>query len=216
MSQSGARYILTLVDDFNRTTWTYLMADKTQTVPLLTSFLNLTHNQFDKSIKTIISHNGSEICEPNLPTVIRNQRNCTLKTCPHTPQQNGVVERKHQHLLQIAKSLMFQASMPKRFWGHSILTVTHIVNKLLTPTLNWKSPFEILYDRKPGYASLKVFGCLCFATNTTPNKTKFEPRATKCVFLGYVFGQKAYKLYALDSKNPEMWFSMRLISPFKE
>lgn len=41
-------------------------------------------------------------------------------TCPHTPQQNGVVERKHRHLLETARALMFEANLPKRFLGECI------------------------------------------------------------------------------------------------
>lgn len=42
---------------------------------------------------------------------------------------------------------------------------------------------------------------LGYATNTKPHKNKFEPRTFKCVFLGFSPGQKAYKLYSLDTKQ---------------
>ena len=28
-------------------------------------------------------------------------------TCPHTPQQNGVVERKHRHIVETGLTLLF-------------------------------------------------------------------------------------------------------------
>ncbi|KAL0303814.1 UNVERIFIED_CONTAM: Retrovirus-related Pol polyprotein from transposon RE1 [Sesamum radiatum] len=71
--------------------------------------------------------------------------------------------------------------------------------RLPTSNLNWKSPFEILYNRVPDFTQLKVFGCLCYATNTLPHKQKFDKRASKCVFLGYCQSKKAYKIYDLDT-----------------
>ncbi|KAL2242589.1 UNVERIFIED_CONTAM: Retrovirus-related Pol polyprotein from transposon RE1 [Sesamum indicum] len=53
----------------------------------------------------------------------------------------------------------------------------------------------------PEYKHLRTFGCLCFAANVNPFKRKFEPRAVRCIFLGYAQGRKGYKVMSLDTNE---------------
>ena len=106
------------------------------------------------------------------------------RSCPYTPQQNGVVERKHKYLLETARALLFQSKLPTKYWGECILTATYIINRLPSTYLHNKCPFTILYNQEPQYSHMRSFGCLCFPTTHKHQRTKFEPRATPHVFLG--------------------------------
>lgn len=66
--------------------------------------------------------------------------------------------------------------------------------------LNGRSPYELLYRETPSYSHLKVFGCLCYVHLKLRDKNKFSPRSAKCVFVGYPFGQKGWKVYDLEKK----------------
>ncbi|KAL2246003.1 UNVERIFIED_CONTAM: Retrovirus-related Pol polyprotein from transposon TNT 1-94 [Sesamum indicum] len=199
-SISRCNYMMTIVDDHSRCTWVFLMKQKSETTSLLIDFHKMILTQFDKRIKIVRTDNGSEFLGQQIVDFYKREGIIHQTTCTYTPQQNGVVERKHKHLLEVARSLMFQSKLPKMFWTDAILTATYIINRLPTPILKWKTPYEILYNKPVDYSHFKTFGCLCFATNNLPNKTKFEPRAMKCVFLGYAMNQKGYKVYDLDKR----------------
>ncbi|KAL8129158.1 hypothetical protein V2J09_018313, partial [Rumex salicifolius] len=55
-------------------------------------------------------------------------------------------------------------------------------------------PHEVLFNEPSDYTRLSVFGCLCYASTSSVSRKKFEPRVDPCVFLGYPFGFKGYKI----------------------
>ncbi|KAF5754617.1 putative RNA-directed DNA polymerase [Helianthus annuus] len=216
-SYEGYKYFLTIVDDFSRTVWCYLLANKTEVFENLCSFYELVLTQFEKKIKMFRSDNGTEFVNNQMSVFCKNKGILHQTSCPYTPQQNGVVERKHRHLLNTARALMFQSSLPLRYWSDCILTAVYLINRLPSSVLGGKSPYEIVYGFKPSFDHLRNFGCLCFSTVLTESD-KFTYHADKCVFVGYSNVKKGYKLLSLD--NRKVFFSRDVkfyenVYPFK-
>lgn len=91
--------------------------------------------------------------------------------------------------------------MPIKFWSESVLAAAHLINRTPSSLLHGKTPYECLYGKAPSYADLKTFGCLCFAHNLQRHKDKFVARSRKCVFIGYPFGKRGWRLYDLESEK---------------
>jgi len=137
----GHIYFLTVVDDCSRHTWIFHMHSKSETIKLLLNFVIYVKNQFEKNIKIIRSDNGPEFEYIDL---YNNYGIEHKKSCVGNPEQNFVVERKHQHILNVARSLLFQSKLPKCYWYYIVNHVVHLINKMPSVVLRNKSPYEIL------------------------------------------------------------------------
>ena len=178
------------------------MAVKSNALPLIKAFVEMAYTQFNAKVKTIRSDNALELGLNKEATTFFMAKGIIHQTsCVATPQQNGVVERKHKHLLETSRALLFHSGLPLKFWGDCVLTATYLINRFPSKVLQGTSPFQILFGQKPQFDHLKVFGSLCYASTLKAGRDKFQPRAVPCVFLGYPFGQKAYKLLNLETQH---------------
>ena len=198
---SGATYFLTIVDDFSRAVWVYLLLDKGEASLLLRQFCAMVKTQFEKSVKMIRSDNGLEFTSTSMTSFYGQHGIIQQTSLVDAPQQNGCVERKHRHVLEVARALLFQASLPIEFWGECVLTAAHLINRTPTPLLNGLTPHDKLFSTPPNFTHLRVFGCLCYAHYKDRSKDKFSPRSRRCVFLGYPHGKKGWKVMDLESKK---------------
>lgn len=104
-------------------------------------------------------------------------------SCPYTPQQNGVAERKNRHLVETARTMLLHHNVPSQFWGDAILTACYLINRMPSTVLHNKVPRSLLFPKQQLYGvPLRVFGCTCFVHNLTPGKDKLAAKSLKCLF----------------------------------
>jgi len=105
-----------LVDDYSRTTWTHLLAAKSNALPLIMAFIEMVYTQFNAKVKTLRFDNALELGLNREATTYFLSKGIIRQTsCVATPQQKGVVERKHKHLLETSRALLFHSGLPIKY-----------------------------------------------------------------------------------------------------
>jgi hypothetical protein len=84
----------------------------------------------------------------------------------------------------MTRVLLYQNNIPRIYWSDVVLTSVYLINRLSSAKLNYKSPLEILYQRKIIIDHLKIFGCTSYVYNDN-KQDKLDVRTIKTIFLGY-------------------------------
>lgn len=110
-----------------------------------------------------------------------------------------MAERKNRHLLEVSRALSFQMNVPKHFWADAVLTACHLINRMPSSVLRGEIPYRVLFPSRSLYNVFpRIFGCVCFVRDHRPSVTKLDPKALKCIFVGYSRTQKGYRCFSPD------------------
>ena len=203
-NRTNTKWFITFIDDHTRMSWLYLLKDKTEVCQTFINFHNMVQTQFQTKIKILHTDNGTEYVNHTLSNFLTKNGILHKSTCPSTPQQNGIAERKNRHILETARAIMFESKVPKYYWVDAVLTATFLINRMPSKPLSFKTPLEMLHEHfhlsyLENKLPLKVFGCTCYVYISHSNK--LDPRSVRCIFLGYSASQKGYKCFDPLSKR---------------
>ncbi|KAL0642049.1 hypothetical protein Bca4012_102844 [Brassica carinata] len=201
LSRDSQKYFVTFIDEKSKYTWLTLLPSKDRVLEAFMNFQAYVSNQYNATVKVLRSDNGGEYISNAFKSHLAKHGIVHQTSCPYTPQQNGVAERKNRHLMEVARSMMFHANVPKRFWSDAVQTACYLINRVPTKILKNLSPFEVLNKSKPVIDHLRVFGCVCYVMVPGQQRNKLEAKSTKAMFIGYSITQKGYKCYDPEARR---------------
>ncbi|KAI5328413.1 hypothetical protein L3X38_027810 [Prunus dulcis] len=113
--------------------------------------------------------------------------------------RNGVAERKNGQILAAAHALLLGALVPKGFWMDVVTYAVYLLNRLPSRVLDFQTPMQVLTHHLSASSMLtlspKVFGCVIYVHLHQNQRSKLDPCAPCCVFLGFSPHQKGYRCY---------------------
>ncbi|GJX47862.1 retrovirus-related pol polyprotein from transposon TNT 1-94 [Tanacetum coccineum] len=166
-SINGRKYILVIVDDFSRFTWVKFLRSKDEVPDFVIKFLKMIQVRLNPTVCNIRTNNGTEFINQTLRSYYEEVGISHQTSMARTPQQNGF----------------------------AVATACYTQNRSIIRNRHNKTPYELLYDRKPKLRYLHVFGSLCYPTNDGEDLGKLKPKADIGIFVGYALVKKSFSIY---------------------
>nr|GEW04634.1 retrovirus-related Pol polyprotein from transposon TNT 1-94 [Tanacetum cinerariifolium] len=95
-SINGKKYILVIVDDYSRYTWTLFLRSKDETPEVLKDFLTMIQRNLQALVISVRIDRGTEFLNKTLYAFFKEEGIEHQTSTPRTPKQNGIVERQNR------------------------------------------------------------------------------------------------------------------------
>nr|GFA39892.1 Gag-Pol polyprotein [Tanacetum cinerariifolium] len=112
---NGKRYVLVIVDDYSRYTWTHFLRSKDETPEVLIDFLRLVQRGLQAQVRVVRTDKGTKFLNQTLHAYFAAEGIQHQTSVARNPEQNGVVERRNCTLVKAAQTMLSAAKVPLFF-----------------------------------------------------------------------------------------------------
>ena len=112
------------------------------------------------------------------------------------PEHNGVAKHLNQTLVEYICTILHASELPKNLWGEVLLYVVWVKNRSATRALDGKTPYKMLYGRKPNLSGLPSWGVKCWILDHSG--LKLDDHAKEGHWVGFNAESIVHRIYLPD------------------
>lgn len=169
------------------------MKKKSDTLTCYKHYEAWAETQLNAKLKRLQSDRGGEYISDEFNQYLKSKGTMRSLTVHDMPEQNGVAERLNCTLVEHAHAMHYAADLPKFLWTESIQHAVWLKNRTTTYQLNGKTPFEMLFNKKPDLSNLPEWGTKVWVLKE--DHGKLEAKADKGHWVGYSRDSKSHHVY---------------------
>nr|GEZ71268.1 retrovirus-related Pol polyprotein from transposon TNT 1-94 [Tanacetum cinerariifolium] len=177
------RYFLSIVDDYFRRVWVYILRFKQEAFVKIKEWKQLVENQTRRTVKKLRTNNGLEFCNQEFEQL------CI---------ESGIA----RHLTVTGMPL------PNTFWAEATCTTAYLINRSPSTAIKKNTHMEMWLGHPSDYMMLRIFSCITYPHD---KQVKLELRMIECILLGYPKGVKGYNLFRLNDESPKIVTSRNMV-----
>nr|GFA34857.1 hypothetical protein [Tanacetum cinerariifolium] len=189
---SPKRFLLQ-TSHYNLFTW--ICVDRYEASEVIISFIKKTHVNLQFQVQRVRTDNGTEFKNKTLAKFFDEVGITQQFSGARMPQQNGVVKRRNQTLVEAARTMLTFANQPSFLWAEAIATACFTQNRSIIHKRFDKTPYELMNKRKRNIKFFRVFGCRCYIFNDYEDVGKLKVKGDIGVFVGYSKESAAFRIY---------------------
>ena len=184
-SLSGAYYYILIKDDCTSFRFIDFLKTKGDAMRFFIKVIRYIKNATGNSVKTLRTDRGTEFCNTEFDILLEREGITRETTTSYTPQQNGYVERDNRTICEAARSMLHLHDLPLRLWAEATHTAVYILNRTINSQVGIVTPYELWFKTKPSVSHLRTFGTLAYIFIDKSKRTKFQPKGSRVIFVGY-------------------------------
>lgn len=198
---SGARFALTLIDDYSRLVSNFFVRNKSEVCDCVMVYVVLMDRHLEGKLKCLRTDNGGEFVNKTLQCFFRARGIVHQATTPYNPQQNDVAERMNRTIAATGRAMLYYKRVEKRWWAEAMSTAVYVINRIPNSVNTAATPHELCFGVRPSLENLRVLGSEGYAFTDAAKRSKLDGKVFPCVFLGYSATTKAYRVWNKQAKK---------------
>lgn len=121
-------------------------------------YINKVENLTEKKIKKLRCDNGREYINKDMENLVT-EKEIIMEPCsPYVHELNGTAERYNRTIMDSARCLMKDSNLDRKYWPEVIKAASYLKNRIITNTVENKTPYEIFSGKKPNIRNLRLYG----------------------------------------------------------
>jgi hypothetical protein len=148
-------------DQASNFVWTYHVKKKSEFLDAFNTFMSTfqrTMRELNTEVRILQSDYDKVILDKKVIRHLADKYKIRhISSAPYVHQQNGQVERDMQNVLDRSRTIMSVHDAPPNMWEFAVKYACLLINYSPTSTTDHKTPYEIIYKKKPNISKLIPF-----------------------------------------------------------
>lgn len=122
-------------------------------------------------------------------------------TTPHNPHQNGVAERKNRSIVEAARAMLHDQSLPLNLWAEACNIAVYLQNRSLHHILGMKTPMEAFLGKQPYVSHFRIFRSSVYFHVIKDSWKKLDPTTELGILVVYMDTPHNYRVFLPTSQR---------------